>query len=126
MIYKVLSSVIFFLLFFSTISVAQKTLSNEETQNFYKLIKQTKEYKTVKERTDSANQAMDESQAPQEINMEILKGESNAAPDDFIFYAALERRLPIGISLDRYTFQYDKRKKQIVSIRHDKTKYKLE
>jgi hypothetical protein len=121
--YKVLSFAVSFILFFSIISVAQRQLTDEEVKTFYKLIKQTKEYKIVKEQVDSANNA-GENQLPQKINLGILTKESDAATDDFIFYAQLERSLAIGISLDIYIFQYDRQKKQIVSIKHEK-KYEL-
>lgn len=122
--YKVLSSIAFALLFFSVSAIAQEQLSNEEVQSFYGLIRHTKEYKAVMRQVDSANNAAGTNEVPEEIKMEIIKKDRNAA--EFIFYAYLERRLAIGLSLDRYDFQYDKRKKQIVSIEHRKSKYQIE
>ena len=114
---KVLFALISFLLFFSAASFAQKQLSDAELQNFYKLIKQTSEYKICKARVDSFNKAVGEKQVPQEINLEIVKKEQDAAADDYLFNAILERRMAIGFSVERYMFQYDKRKKQITSAK---------
>ncbi len=126
MTYKVSCTIAIILLFSSIVSVAQKQLSAEEVDFFYGLIKQTKEYKTVKHQVDSVNNAMSKDQMPQEISMNILKKESAAAADDFIFYANLERKLAIGMLVDLYIFEYDKRKRQIVSTKHEKTRYQLE
>lgn len=100
--------------------MAQKQLSPEETQNFYKLVRQTKEFKTVKQQTDSVNKAQDKSKVPQEINLKILTKEPNTSDDDPFFDCTLDRSLAIGILIERYVFRYDKNKKQIVSVRHDK------
>jgi len=118
MAYKILSSIIFLLSFFPKISVAQKQLSDKEIQFFYILIKQTKEYKIVKEQVDSVNK--DINQIPQEVDIGMLKEDTKADVDDVIFDAKLQRTLAIGIPLDIYIFQYNKNKRQIVSIKHDK------
>jgi hypothetical protein len=116
---------VFVLLFFSIESLAQKQLSGDDIKTFYDLIKQTKEYKTLQGQVDSANNAGDGRQISLEIKMEILKKDSGGSTDDFIFFASVERRLDIGLLLDKYTFQYDKRKKQIVGTNHQKGRFQM-
>lgn len=97
----------------TTTSLAQKKLSDAETQDFYRLIRLTKEFKYLKEKTDSINKAQGESKIPQEIDIQILKQES--ATDDLIFRAMLGRVL-LGVPLEKYYIKYDKQKKQLVSV----------
>jgi hypothetical protein len=122
---KEFCSMVFVLLFFSIESLAQKQLSGDDIKTFYDLIKQTKEYKTLQGQVDSANNAGDGRQISLEIKMEILKKDSGGSTDDFIFFASVERRLDIGLLLDKYTFQYDKRKKQIVGTNHQKGRFQM-
>ncbi len=127
MIYKVTIAFCSFILFFSMICVAQKQLSKEETQYFYQLIKQTKEYKISKAKVDSFNKAVGDKQVPQEISIEILKKKAqDAAQDDYIFWAGLQRRLAIeNIAIENtfgrttefyfeeYCFEYDQKKDKL-------------
>ena len=94
---------------------AQKQLSEAETQEFYKLIKQTKEYKTLKATADSIN--LEENEVPEEIKITILQKDQGAPADDYIFEAWVERKLvTIRMFAERYSFHYDQRKKQLVSV----------
>lgn len=100
-----------------------KDLPQEEVTLFYSLIRQTKEFKLVKHQLDSVNEVNDPSM-PQDIDMKIFKRAGDE--QNYIAHAHLERRLAIGMTLDRYTFEYDRRKKQIVGVTHEKTKFSLE
>jgi hypothetical protein len=108
----------------SSASKAQKQLTDAETQNFYRLIRQTKEFITCKGKVDSFNKAVGEQQIHQEIKLEIVARNENVS-DDNIFEAVLERRLTIGLSMESYFFQYDKQKKQIVSVRCEKGRFQM-
>jgi len=123
--YKVLFFIVFLLLFFPGISIAQKELSVEESKNFFNLIRQTKEYKNIKEKTDSVNRTLNENDVPHEVNIEIIKKDQGASSEDFIFKAVVERRLAVGFVAERCYFQYDKHKRQIVSVTCQKTKYEI-
>ena len=101
------------LLLFSTVSIAQKELSDSETQNFFRLIKQTNEYNVLHAKADSINKKQP-NKAPQEIDIHIVK-KTNGDSEDHIFHAVLERTI-IGMALEGYYFSYDKQKKQIISI----------
>ncbi|MES2702032.1 MAG: hypothetical protein V4649_05305 [Bacteroidota bacterium] len=116
MLYKTLLSLCFFQLFFSEALIAQKELSAAEAQDFYKLIKQTAEYKILKAEVDSINKIED--QIPQELKIEIVSKDQSAPEDDYIFQCTVTRRLSIGLRLQQYVYQYDKRKKKIISIKH--------
>lgn len=100
----------------ATNATAQKELSIAEVQGFFKLIKQTTEYKRLQATIDSFNIIVGNNGVPQEINIEMLKKEQYAAPDDYIFGAWVERRLAVGFGLEKYRYSYDKRKKQIISV----------
>ncbi len=97
---------------------AQKQLSDAETQEFYKLIKQTKEYKHMKATADSIN--LEENEVPEEIKITILQKDQAAPADDYIFEAWVVRKLAIGLPAEKYSFHYDQRKKQLVSINNSK------
>ena len=114
MIYKISCSLVLFILFFSVQSIAQSALSDAEVQDFYQLIKQTNEYKTMKKTIDSVNKRDD--QIPQEINFRIIKQEGSA-DDTYLFQALVSRRL-LGLQLEECGFIYNRKKKQIVSINH--------
>lgn len=121
--YKLASSVAFLFLLATNTSIAQDQLTKEEIASFYSLIQQTKEYKQVMRRVDSINNA-NTNNVPEEVKMGIVKRDRNAP--EFIFYAYIERRLAIGPAMDRYVFQYDKRKKQIVSVARQKSRFEIE
>lgn len=114
MLHKTSLSLFFFLLFSSATSFAQKELSAAEAQEFYRLIQQSAEYKAMKAIVDSINKVKDE--VPQELKIELLKKDGSAPPDEYIFKGTVERKLEIGFTVQTYAYQYDKRKKQIVSI----------
>jgi len=113
------------LLFLQFTSIAQKQLSDVETQNFFRLIRQTKEYATCKGRVDSANKAIRKDQVPQEIKLDIVTRQQNLPTDDNIFEAVLERRLAVGLALDTYFFQYDRHRKQIISTKYEKGRFQM-
>ena len=76
--FKTSFSLALLILFFSVRVFAQQKLSEAETQNFYSLIKQTAEYKTMQRKVDSVNKIQNE--VPQEIKIWILTKETGA-PD---------------------------------------------
>jgi hypothetical protein len=100
------------LLFTATISFAQKQLSDAEVQEFFKLIKQTKEYKTLNAKTDSINKAKGNNMQILEIH--IVKKPSEQT-EDHVFQAVMERSV-LGMSLESYAITYDKLKKQLTNI----------
>lgn len=100
------------LLFTATISFAQKQLSDAEVQEFFKLIKQTKEYKSMNSKTDSINKAKGNNMQLLEIH--IVKKPSEQT-EDYVFQAVKERSV-LGMSLESYAITYDKLKKQLTNI----------
>lgn len=110
------------LLLFSTFSVAQKQLSDAETQEFFKLIRQTREFKDIKAKTDSINKK-NENAVPQQVDIHIVKKEVGT-PDDHIFTAVLER-VVMGAALDAYFIGYDNQKKQLVSIKKQQSRFQM-
>ena len=111
--YRLMFSLFCWILFSPVIAVCQNALSYSETQNFYALIRQTKEYRSIKQTVDSVNKLKD--QMPEEIKLEIVSKVTGAGDDVFIFDAMLERRFAIGFTIERYSFHYDRRKKQLVN-----------
>jgi hypothetical protein len=98
------------LLFFST-AAAQKKLSDAEVQYFYKLIRESKEFKALRATKDSLNR--NEYNVPQALDILMLKKDRDA--DNKLFWAKVDRTI-MGMSLESYLYSYDQKKKEIVSV----------
>ena len=106
----------------SIASFAQKQLSDAEVQEFFRQIRQTREFKEMKAKTDSVNKK-NEHAMPQQVEIHIVKKEGGTA-DDHIFTAALERMV-MGAALEAYFIEYDNQKKQLVSIKKQQTRFQM-
>ncbi len=100
-----------------------KDLSKDEVTLFFSLITRSKEYKEVKRVLDSVNAVSDPSM-PQELDMKIHKRAGDE--ENYVAHAYLERRLAIGMTVDRYVYEYDRRKRQISSITREKMRFQVE
>ena len=100
-----------------------KDLSEEEVKLFFSLITRSKEYKDLKHVLDSVNAPGDQSM-PQELDMKIHKRAGDE--ENYVAHAYLERRLAIGMTVDRYVYEYDRRKRQISSVTREKTRFLVE
>jgi len=120
---KVLLLIPVLLLCCSIFSIAQKELSDAETQYFFGLVRQTKEFKSIKARTDSINNS-NKNNVPQELDLNILKKETDGSTDENIFTALLDRTV-LGMAIEQYYIKYDKRKKQIISIQKKETQMRM-
>lgn len=94
------------------ISSAQLYMSEAEVQEFYKVIKVTREYKAVKAAVDSVNASEDG--LPEKFDVKITL---RSAFDENIFYGNLYRWLGLGMVIEAYSFKYDRRDKRILEIR---------
>lgn len=100
-----------------------KDLSKDEVTLFFSLITRSKEYKEVKRVLDSANAVSDPSM-PQELDMKIHKRAGDE--ENYVAHAYLERRLAIGLTVERYVYEYDRRSKKITSVRPEKSRLRIE
>ncbi|MCW3121523.1 MAG: hypothetical protein JWQ38_1015 [Flavipsychrobacter sp.] len=110
------------LIFCSAHSFAQVQMTDIEIQDFFKQIKQTKEYKQLKTRTDSANTAQ-HNISVQELEIKIVK-RADVAVDENIATADIDKSV-IGMTVEGYTMRYNKQKKQIVSIQKKESRFQL-
>ena len=101
---------------------AQVQMTDIEVQEFFKQIKQTKEYKQLKGRTDSIKKAQP-NQSAQELEIRIVK-KTDVAIDENICVADMDRSV-IGMSLEGYTIRYNKQRKQIISIQKKESHFQL-
>jgi len=100
-----------------------KDLTKEEVTLFFSLITKSKEYREAKRVLDSVN-AIGDPKMPQEIDMKIHKRAGDQ--ENYIAHAYLERRLAIGMVVDRYVYEYDRRKREITSVAKEKNRFKIE
>lgn len=117
-----------FLVVFATANIrvcaqVDKDLTKDEVTLFFSLITKSKEYKEVKRVLDSVNSVMDPSM-PQELDMKIHKRAGDE--ENYIAHAFLERRLAIGMTVERYVYEYDRRSKRITSVVKEKARFQLE
>jgi hypothetical protein len=108
---------------FRVFAQVDKDLTKDEVTLFFSLITKSKEYKEVKRVLDSVNSVMDPSM-PQELDMKIHKRAGDE--ENYIAHAFLERRLAIGMTVERYVYEYDRRSKRITSAAMEKTRFQLE
>jgi len=115
--HNLLYPVTFALFLFPAIVKAQAKLSEAETQNFYRLIRETSEFKDIKHKVDSVNKV--EKAMPEEFDINIVTKKTEATDDEHIFEAVLVRKWVIGLAIEYHYYKYDPRKKQIISAMHD-------
>ncbi len=121
---KVFLQLSLIILLLSTHSFDQKQLSDSEIQNFFTLIKQTKEFKSLKIKTDSINATKKPDEVHEDIDVHLVKKMSGAPQDDYIYPAVIERML-IGMVLERYNIDYDQQKKKLVAIKKEQVRLKI-
>jgi hypothetical protein len=94
---------------------AQTRYTEQEGIDFYNAVRQTAEYKRMKNMIDAYN--ADSNNIPQKMKFEVTYS-SDDPPDDIILKGSLTRRLSIsmGLPLESCLIKYDRKKKAIVSI----------
>lgn len=116
-------SLVFACLSWTGFSQVDKYLSKDEVTLFFSLITKTQEYNQMKHVLDSVN-AIGDPAMPQELDMKIHKRAGDE--ENYVAHAYLERRLAIGMTVDRYVYEYDRRTHKIKSVVREKTRFRLE
>ncbi len=101
--------------------IAQKQLKEDEVQYFFRLIRQTKEFRVIKAEVDSINS--NGNNIPQELEIVALKQDSQS--DNHIFWATVKRTI-MGMSLAACFYSYDQDKRKIVAIQKMAPRFKAD
>ncbi|MBX2907401.1 MAG: hypothetical protein KF744_15260 [Taibaiella sp.] len=116
-------SLVFACLSWNGFSQVDKDLSKDEVTLFFSLITETQEYNQMKHVLDSVN-ALGDPTMPQELDRKIHKRAGDE--ENYVAHAYLERRLAIGMTVDRYVYEYDRRTHKIKTVVREKTRFRLE